>query len=212
MPPSHIPIAARLEGARRQRASLGFNAIIHGSRPGSATSAGGAMRSPLKATYALRNGERLGGSGAREQAREHRAVLGIARASVSQAFAHCPPLPGNAALPAACNPSLRHADCLQYRHTRLQKTTWATTALSKGATLLTSERSTLTSLRHTSVGLRRRSRSSGSSTAMRRSRSGSWRRPRLRLRQLWSRLCAPRLVRYLSPQTGTAMVCCRGAR
>lgn len=145
MPPSHIPIAARLEGARRQRASLGFNAIIHGSRPGSATSAGGAMRSPLKATYALRNGERRGGSGAREQAREHRAVLGIARASVSQAFAHCPPLPGNAALPAACNPSLRHADCLQYRHTRLQKTTWATTALSKGATLLTSERSTLTS-------------------------------------------------------------------
>jgi hypothetical protein len=54
MTPSHIPIAARLEGARRQRASLGFNAIIHGSRPGSATSA---ARSPMKATYALPDGK-----------------------------------------------------------------------------------------------------------------------------------------------------------
>ena len=54
MTSSHIPIAARLEGARRQRASLGFNAIIHGSRPGSATSA---ARSPMKATYALPDGK-----------------------------------------------------------------------------------------------------------------------------------------------------------
>lgn len=49
----HVPIAARLESARVHRAgSMGFNAHIKGSRPGSAVSS----KSPLKATYAFPDG------------------------------------------------------------------------------------------------------------------------------------------------------------
>ena len=52
----HVPIAARLESARVQRAgSMGFNAHIKGSRPGSAVSAA-SSKSPLKATYAFPDG------------------------------------------------------------------------------------------------------------------------------------------------------------
>jgi len=55
MPLLHVPIAARLESARRQRTSgLGFNSVIKGSRPGSAST-----HSPLNATYALPGGESI---------------------------------------------------------------------------------------------------------------------------------------------------------
>jgi len=55
MPPLHVPIAARLESARRQRTSgLGFNSVIKGSRPGSAST-----HWPLNATYAFPGGESI---------------------------------------------------------------------------------------------------------------------------------------------------------